>query len=367
MENDFSVKYILYITTNKVNRKFYIGVHKTETPYVFDGYLGCGAWINSPSSYNKGKTPLHQAILKYGTSAFIRNTLEVFDTLEEALNKEREVVNENFIRRTDVYNATIGGGYPSIQNRTVYQFDINGNLIKSWESEISIRKYYDCCISIIDIVNKKRSFAGYFWNFESKINVEDYRKECNHGFISQYNLNGVLLNIYKTTTLAAQKLDLDRSAITRAVFKKRPYAGYYFLKSDVDIAEVLSTRCKQMVKKHSVYRYLKTGEFDTEFVSVLQAAKNTFTASHWGISGAIINKKTHAGYLWSYIKSDNYFKIDNPNKKPNVKIAQYDKEGNLIKIWDTPKECKKEFPYALQVCQGKTKSTKGYIFKYIQD
>lgn len=365
MENDFNVKYILYITTNKVNRKFYIGVHKTETPYVFDGYLGCGAKINCPSSYNKGETPLHQAILKYGVNAFIRNTLEVFNTLEEALNKEKEIVNEEFIKRTDTYNAVLGGGTPPLLIKTVYQFDIKGNLVKTWDSETDIRKYYNCKVQFSDIINKKRPFAGYFWSFKPEINIEDYRKECNHGFISQYNLNGVLLNIYKTTTLAAQKLDLDRNAITRAVFKKKPYAGYYFIKSDVDIAEVLSTRCKQMVKKHSVYRYLKSGEFDTEFVSTLQAAKNTFTASHWGITGAIINKKIYAGYLWSYIKSDNYFKMDNPNKKPNVKIAQYDKDGNLIKIWDTPKECKKEFPYALQVCQGKIKSTKGYIFKYI--
>ena len=65
------MKYIVYQTTNKINKKIYIGVHETEDPNIFDGYLGCGANINKPSSYNKGKTHLHNAILKYGTSAFI--------------------------------------------------------------------------------------------------------------------------------------------------------------------------------------------------------------------------------------------------------------------------------------------------------
>ena len=36
------MKYIVYKTINKINKKFYIGVHKTENPNIFDGYLGCG-------------------------------------------------------------------------------------------------------------------------------------------------------------------------------------------------------------------------------------------------------------------------------------------------------------------------------------
>ena len=53
-----NLKYIVYLTTNKINNKIYIGVHKTD-PTQFDGYIGCGAYINKPNTYNKGKTHLH--------------------------------------------------------------------------------------------------------------------------------------------------------------------------------------------------------------------------------------------------------------------------------------------------------------------
>ena len=106
------MKYIVYQTTNKVNKKIYIGVHETENPDKFDGYIGCGAYINKPSSYNKGKTHLHNAILKYGISQFIRTTIKVFDNLEDALDLECWLVDEEFVKRTDTYNMIIGGGYP---------------------------------------------------------------------------------------------------------------------------------------------------------------------------------------------------------------------------------------------------------------
>lgn len=45
------MKYIVYQTTSKVNNKIYIGVHKTETPDKFDGYLGNGVYIYRPSIF----------------------------------------------------------------------------------------------------------------------------------------------------------------------------------------------------------------------------------------------------------------------------------------------------------------------------
>jgi len=90
--------YIVYKTTNLVNQKIYIGVHKQKFffPILFDGYLGSGK-------------DLKKAIKKYGEENFIRETLFVFYNKKEAFAKEAELVNEAFVKRKDTYNLCTGG------------------------------------------------------------------------------------------------------------------------------------------------------------------------------------------------------------------------------------------------------------------
>ena len=90
--------HIIYKTTNNVNNKIYIGYHN-QSSETDDGYLGSG-------------DSLILAIKKYGKENFTRETLFTYDSEEDALSKERELVNEQFISRKDVYNLTLGGGKP---------------------------------------------------------------------------------------------------------------------------------------------------------------------------------------------------------------------------------------------------------------
>lgn len=72
--------YTVYRTTNTTNGHYYIGVHKTKNPH--DTYIGSGAALKA-------------AVKKYGRSAFTKEVLFVFNTPEEAYNKERELVTES--------------------------------------------------------------------------------------------------------------------------------------------------------------------------------------------------------------------------------------------------------------------------------
>jgi hypothetical protein len=86
--------YIIYQITNKVNEKFYIGLHKTKN--VNDGYFGSGIAIKA-------------AIEKYGIKNFEKTILHVFHDSKQAREKEIEIVTEELVKNPMCYNLTVGG------------------------------------------------------------------------------------------------------------------------------------------------------------------------------------------------------------------------------------------------------------------
>jgi hypothetical protein len=88
-----------------VNNKIYIGVHKTENPNVFDGYIGCG--IHSAKS-TLHTTIFHKAVHKYGYENFKRETLYIYDHKKPAYKKEAEIVTQDFIELDTNYNTALG-------------------------------------------------------------------------------------------------------------------------------------------------------------------------------------------------------------------------------------------------------------------
>jgi hypothetical protein len=124
------MKYIVYITINLCNGKFYIGVHKTN-PEVFDGYIGCGIYRQSNATKN---FPLHKAVKKYGYSNFRRTTIKIFETPEPAYELEKVLVNETLLRSKNSYNIALGGsgGNNIDNNKRVYLFSLNGEYLRTF-------------------------------------------------------------------------------------------------------------------------------------------------------------------------------------------------------------------------------------------
>lgn len=86
--------YIIYKINNKINGKFYIGVHKTTD--VNDDYYGSGHSIKA-------------AIEKYGKENFKKEILHIFTNAKTAFKKEKEIVNENMLKNENCYNIKKGG------------------------------------------------------------------------------------------------------------------------------------------------------------------------------------------------------------------------------------------------------------------
>lgn len=94
--------YIIYKITNLINGKIYIGKHKCNK--LDDNYFGSGKC-------------LQQAINKYGIENFIFH-LEIDLTNQTEMDLlEEYVVNEDFLKRDDVYNISRGGKNPCMYGK----------------------------------------------------------------------------------------------------------------------------------------------------------------------------------------------------------------------------------------------------------
>lgn len=93
--------YIIYKTTNKIDGKIYVGSHQTTN--INDEYLGSGKYLK-------------RAISKYGKQNFNKEILHIFNNKQDMFDKEREIVNEEFVKDANTYNFKIGGagGNPGI-------------------------------------------------------------------------------------------------------------------------------------------------------------------------------------------------------------------------------------------------------------
>ena len=208
------MKYIVYQTVNKVNNKIYVGVHGTETPDEFDGYIGNGVSIYRPATYLNPKTPFQYAVKKYGIKSFIRTTLKIFDKEEDAYKMEEEIVNEDFLKREDVYNLALGGRLPDCANprKKVYMYDLDGNFEREFDSVNSAGRFLNPSAvgagHLPRAIKEGHQFLGHQFSYEKvpfmkklkcrKMGTVD--KPYIGGKVGRFNDEGKLLETFNTMT-----------------------------------------------------------------------------------------------------------------------------------------------------------------------
>lgn len=169
------MKHIVYLTTNLVNSKKYFGVHQTDDPETFDGYLGCG--IYAAHRIKNPDTPFQKAVLKYGAESFRRKTLFIFENRDEAYEKEHELVNIEWISRDDTYNVAIGGACSLAPLVPIYQYAVTGEYITTCESLTEAGNSFGVSgQNISRAATNKHQSCGYLWSFEllDRVNPDDY-------------------------------------------------------------------------------------------------------------------------------------------------------------------------------------------------
>lgn len=356
------MKYIVYLTTNVVNKKIYIGVHRTENPDKFDGYLGNGVKINDRSTYRYSKTPFEAAVNKYGPDKFIRKTLKVFDTLEDALDLERWLVCPEFITRKDTYNIALGGGIPPAKVKTIYQYTLEGTFIKEWPSITEASLEYKCSSSCIGkaIFNRTPSL-GYLWTdykYES-INPKEFKIDENKTKCYLYDMNGVYLQEFKSISECAKFLDTTTANLSTAIAGRYSMNSHYVTTYYEDVIDIPTRK-----SYNGFYQYTLSGEFIKYIPTFRELEEELGVRNPSAVYRALRIGNSAYGYQWSDIKLPSMKKLE--TKTQARKVGKYTKDGELVQVFNTVREAKKDTCGAPNVLSGRRKTAGGFIFRYIE-
>lgn len=359
MEMENNLKSIVYVTVNTVNQKIYVGVHITENPYKFDNYWGCGIKGTTCDKFLHPKTPFQKACKKYGLDAFRRYTLFVFDTYEEALEMEKQIVNEEFVRRKDTYNAMVGGGAGLVPacEIPIYQYDLEGNYLQEFRSIAEASRKLECSTTVFHsaIINNSTA-VGFYWSRTKtdKLDVSNYVKPTSKP-VYVYNTDGTFAFEMPSVAECARKLEVLTNCIYRAEAKQTKCGGFYISFEKVEYFVKIP---QKRVRNKTLFQYALTGEFIAE-VSYEEAHEICKNPDR--LHRAIAQNYSCGGFLWSKTKVKSLKPLKQDRKK---KIYQYDLDGNLIKVWDSYRECVKQYSKLREVLNGKRNHFKGFVFKY---
>lgn len=301
------MKYIVYITINLCNGKFYIGVHRTN-PNTFDGYIGCGIYRASQATKDY---VLHKAVRKYGYENFKRTIIKIFPDNEEgrkqAFELEAILVNETLLKSKSTYNTALGESTTENLMKTVYMFDLNGNYLRSFKSAREAAAYIqpdnqDNARSAIknNCLGTTSSSYGYFWSYTKEFT---YKNECMKE-VAQYTINGKFLRTFKSITEAEVALSLNN--IAQAIYKKGSAGGYqwrYFEGDTSDIPTLVNVKTKNLFLP--IIMFDKSGKVIKKFDCVKQCV-NEYPELSASQINRVLNKtiKSHKGYTFKYQDDD---------------------------------------------------------------
>ena len=152
------MKYTIYKTTNKLDGKYYIGCHCTEDEN--DEYLGSGKHLVS-------------AIKKYGKEHFVKEILHIFENKQDMFDKERELVNEEFVKNPITYNLKVGGsgGNPGIV----------GAFTGRTHSEVTKEKQRYASLIQVTSVEKRKKLSVNNWSKKDPLKHKDHVVKINKG------------------------------------------------------------------------------------------------------------------------------------------------------------------------------------------
>lgn len=311
--------YFVYIHTNLVNGKVYVGKCARNPSYRWgmngSGYLRC----------SRGHTKADQrhfasAIKKYGWDNFKHEILYKNLTAEEASQVEKMMIAKfESNKPTKGYNMTIGGEGCSgrivtqatrellkeslKKYKQIFQYDKKGNLIKEWNSCEEILKYFRVkgeSNLYSHLYGKQKSFRGFIFKLKKDEKVQ-YKIKTTAKRIRCYSKEGVYIKTFASYQEAYKETGALPSVIVQCLKNKCVSAGGYVWRKDIGDYGKIRVRRKYVQNYSPVLQMDSWGNIIAEFDSIKEAQLQTGINN---ISAVCRGERRKAGeYRWTYKKT----------------------------------------------------------------
>ena len=218
------------------------------------------------------------------------------------------------------------------------------------------------CISNA-LIYKTVSF-GYLWFYDKvdNLNISDFKNTIQKIEVNVYNENGEYLKSYDTLTEAAKDFSVKHTTISDAMKSGRKYKNFYFSSIKLSILPIK----KEFDNSSELHQYDLNGVYIKSFRN-RSDLKSKLGIPTTGLADAIYKSFPFEGFRWSLEKMS---QLDNINELKitslGKRIGQYTQTGELVKIYDTVRECRKDFGNVSKVLKGTVNHCKNFMFKYIE-
>ena len=187
----------------------------------------------------------------------------------------------------------------------VSQYDINGNLIKEWNSMIKAEKELKnvdrssiakCCKGVY------KTSKGFVWRYKGEPFDKYTLKNApspKRKKVKQFSINGELIKIWDSITEAALQLNLSTSTISRCCnghIGRKTYGGYVwrYINDSFDKYSVYNERHTSIIQYDLNYNYINN------YSTIAEASRKTGISPNNICTCCLGNTKTAGGFIWKY-------------------------------------------------------------------
>lgn len=273
--NELNVYGFIYITTNLINGKRYIGKRVIDNGSVWKSYLGSGIMFN-------------RAVEKYGKENFVRDIVAIANSDEELCFLEKEFIkNYNAVVSDNYYNLAHGGkggitrkgavnseetrkkirenhadftkeNHPLWKPRVDYKCDYCGELflVEQWKNN-NKNKYYCSkeCSEKGKSVSISKALKGKRKTDKQKKQMSEHRKGKYYGKTGDEHHNSKSIYLYN-----------DKYELVKFFGSQRECCEWFVDKGLSNKPECLKPVVKRNIDKHKLYKgyYFYSNEISNE-------------------------------------------------------------------------------------------------------